>query len=380
MTGSGTSVRAVVAVENRMFRALAVLRVVVLVNAVGLIAYRNNYDHPVAGWCCVAVMIGWTAYAIVTYAKPARRTVRLTVADLGIAVGLLVATPYVKGEWFNATIPGFWIMGALLAWAVRYGWRGGLVAAVVLGGTDRLIRSDFDQGNYGYVFLIVLGGPIVGYLVESLQQMAAERDLAEREAAAATERARLARVVHDGVLQVLALVQRRGSELGGEAAELGRLAGEQEQALRSLIRTQDRVTAADRSGGQDLAAALGELAPRPGVEVALPGGPVDLPAPVVAELVAVVGACLDNVTRHVGDGSPAWVLLEDLGDRVAVSVRDEGGGIPAGRLDAARAEGRLGVSESIEGRIRDLGGTATLSTGEFGTEWELVVPRTAEPS
>ena len=300
------------------------------------------------------------------------------VADLGIAVGLLVATPFVKGEWFNATIPGFWIMGALLAWAVRYGWRGGLVASVVLGGTDRLIRADFDQGNYGYVFLIVLGGPIVGYLVESLQQMAAERDLAEREAAAATERARLARVVHDGVLQVLALVQRRGSELGGEAAELGRLAGEQEQALRSLIRTQDRVTAADRSGGQDLAAALGELAPRPGVEVALPGGPVDLPAPVVAELVAVVGACLDNVTRHVGDGSPAWVLLEDLGDRVAVSVRDEGGGIPAGRLDAARAEGRLGVSESIEGRVRDLGGTATLSTGEFGTEWELVVPRTPE--
>jgi signal transduction histidine kinase len=380
VTGSGTSVRAVVAVENRMFRAIAVLRVVVLVNAVGLIAYRNNYDHPVAGWCCVAVMIGWTAYAIVTYAKPTRRTLRLTIADLGIAVGLLLATPYVKGEWFNATIPGFWIMGALLAWAVRYGWRGGLVAAVVLGGTDRLIRSDFDQGNYGYVFLIVLGGPIVGYLVESLQQMAAERDLAEREAAAATERARLARVVHDGVLQVLALVQRRGSELGGEAAELGRLAGEQEQALRSLIRTQDRVTAADRSDGQDLAAALGELAPRPGVEVALPGGPVDLPAPVVAELVAVVGACLDNVTRHVGDGSPAWVLLEDLGDRVAVSVRDEGGGIPAGRLDAARAEGRLGVNESIEGRIRDLGGTATLSTSEFGTEWELVVPRAAEAS
>ena len=380
MTGSGTSVRAVVAVENRMFRALAVLRVVVLVNAVGLIAYRNNYDHPVAGWCCVALMIGWTAYAIATYAKPIRRTVRLTVADLGIAVGLLLATPFVKGEWFNATIPGFWIMGALLAWAVRYGWRGGLVASVVLGGTDRLIRADFDQGNYGYLFLIVLGGPIVGYLVESLQQMAAERDLAEREAAAATERARLARVVHDGVLQVLALVQRRGSELGGEAAELGRLAGEQEQALRSLIRTQDRVTAGDRSGGRDLAAALGELAPRPGVELALPGGPVDLPAPVVAELVAVVGACLDNVTRHVGDGSPAWVLLEDLGDRVAVSVRDEGGGIPAGRLDAARAEGRLGVSESIEGRLRDLGGTATLSTGEFGTEWELVVPRTEEPS
>lgn len=372
---TGASVRAVVAVENRMFRALAVLRVVVLVNAVALTAYRNNFDRPAAGWVCVGVMAGWTVYAIITYAKPIRRTVRLLVADLGIAVALMAVTPVVKGEWFNATIPGFWVMGALLAWAVRYGWRGGLVAAVALGATDRLIRADYDQGNYANLFLIVIGGPLVGYLAESLQQMAAERDLAQREAAVATERARLARVVHDGVLQVLALVQRRGTELGGEAAELGRLAGEQEQALRNLIRTQDRVTAADRSGGEDLAAALGELTPRPGVEVALPGGPVDLPAPVVAELVAVVSACLDNVTRHVGDGAPAWVLLEDLGDRVAISVRDEGDGIPAGRLDAARAEGRLGVSESIEGRVRDLGGTATLTTGEFGTEWELVVPK-----
>lgn len=370
------STRAAVAVENRMFRALAVLRVVVLVNAVALIAYRNNYDHPTAGWFCVALMVGWTIYAIATYAKPIRRTVRLMVADLGIAVGLLVATPFVKGEWFSSTIPGFWIMGALLAWAVRYGWRGGLVASVALGGTDLLIRADFDQGNYGYVFLILLGGPIVGYLVESLQQMAAERDRAEREAAAADERARLARVVHDGVLQVLALVQRRGAEIGGAAEELGRLAGEQEQALRTLIRSQDRVTAPDGPGTEDLAGALGALAHRPGVEVALPSGPVELPATVVAELVAVVGACLDNVTRHVGQGAPAWVLVDDLGDRVAVSVRDEGDGIPEGRLAAARSEGRLGVSESIEGRIRDLGGTATLSTGSFGTEWELVVPRT----
>ena len=43
--------------------------------------------------------------------------------------------------------------------------------------------------------------------------------------------------------------------------------------------------------------------------------------------------------------------------------------------EAAAAEGRLGVSESIRGRIADLGGTATLTTGSFGTEWELVVPR-----
>ena len=44
-----------------------------------------------------------------------------------------------------------------------------------------------------------------------------------------------ARDIHDSVLQVLAMVQRRGAEAGGAAAELGRLAGQQEAALRSLI-------------------------------------------------------------------------------------------------------------------------------------------------
>jgi signal transduction histidine kinase len=68
------------------------------------------------------------------------------------------------------------------------------------------------------------------------------------------------------------------------------------------------------------------------------------------------------------------VLLEAFDDRVVVSVRDEGPGIPEGRLEQAAAEGRLGVRESIRGRIADLGGTAELSTGSFGTEWEFVVP------
>jgi len=67
--------------------------------------------------------------------------------------------------------------------------------------------------------------------------------------------------------------------------------------------------------------------------------------------------------------------LEGFADRVEISVRDEGPGIPDGRLERAAADGRLGVSESIRGRIADLGGTARLSTGPQGTEWELSVPR-----
>ena len=104
-------------------------------------------------------------------------------------------------------------------------------------------------------------------------------------------------------------------------------------------------------------------------------GAVELPAEVASELVAVVAACLDNVAQHVGPDARAWVLLEGFADRVEISVRDEGPGIPVGRLEQAVADGRLGVSQSIQGRIADLGGTARLSTGADGTEWELVVSK-----
>jgi signal transduction histidine kinase len=61
---------------------------------------------------------------------------------------------------------------------------------------------------------------------------------------------------------------------------------------------------------------------------------------------------------------------------VVISVRDDGPGIPDGRLSEAEGEGRLGVSESIRGRMRDLGGTALLTTAPGqGTEWELTVPK-----
>jgi signal transduction histidine kinase len=376
---SGTTTRAAVAVEDRMFAALAVLRVVVLGYTVVINAYRNNFEHPALAWTCIALMVAATPASIVAYAAPERRGPALLAADLALAVGLLLATPIAKGEWFSATIPGYWIVGALFAWAVRYGWRGGSAAAVLLGAVDLLSRSDIAQKDWGNVFLLLLGGSMVGFLCESLKQMSAARDLAQREAAASAERARLARVVHDGVLQVLALVQRRGGELGGDAAELGRLAGEQEKALRTLIRSQDAVasTVGRPPSTADLSGALNALGNRPCTEIALPAGAVELSSGAVEEVVAVVRACLDNIDRHVGATASAWVLLEDLGDHVEVTVRDEGPGIAPDRLAEAERDGRLGVAESIRGRIRDLGGRAALDTGAHGTEWTFVVPRTA---
>ncbi len=347
-----------------------------LVNAIGLNIYRaDNFGHPRAGVAVLVGMAAWTVFAIWAYSDHRRRVPALLVADLAVAMAALLASPLVKGEEFRATIPGFWVMGALLAWAIHWRWLGGLIAGVLLSAADLGVREQVTQANYGNVFLLMIGGPIVGFMCGVLQQLATEREVAERAAAAAAERDRLARAVHDGVLQVLALVQRRGGEIGGEAAELGRLAGEQESALRSLIRQQDSLAEGSSETAADLVAALTALEREHPVRVAAPAEPVLLTGPRTGEVVAAVRECLSNVARHVGPDAPAWVLVEAFDDRVEISVRDEGGGIPAGRLDEAVEAGRLGVAQSIRGRIADLGGTASVTSGSFGTEWELVVPR-----
>lgn len=340
----------------------------------------DNFSRPHLGLAIVAAMVVWTGAVIWAYAAPRRRTPLLLILDLLVAIAALVSTLEVKGTWFNASVPGFWVAGALLAWAIYWRWSGGLLAAALICAVDLGIRDSISQTNYANVFLLLIGGTIVGYLAGSLQEMAASRALAERAAASAAERARLARAVHDGVLQVLALVQRRGRELGGEAAELGRLAGEQESALRSLIRQQDVTTAApgDEPAEVDLMVLLEQLTTRPSprVSVAGPGHRVMTARPVAAELAAVVEECLANVTRHVGAEAAAWVFVEELGDAIVISVRDDGPGIAPGRLEQAEAQGRLGVAESIRGRIADLGGSAALLTASGqGVEWEFTLPR-----
>ncbi|MDO0932485.1 DUF5931 domain-containing protein [Streptomyces sp. DG2A-72] len=384
-------------VEQPLWRALTGYRILTLLYAIGLFATSyHEFTRPWVAIAYYAVLSVWTFATLPRVANAASCTKRFLAVDLTVALaGILLTGFAVSTERIEAggsTLPSIWTAGSVLAFAIKGGWRWAVFASTPVAVANLIYRGAPARDTVHNVILVWVASIAIGYVVEVAR--ASERTLARAlEIEAATrERERLARDIHDSVLQVLAMVQRRGSVLGGEAAELGRMAGEQEVALRTLVSggmvpvsrvSEDAAEGAvvrtveepDEDGPVDLRSLL---APYAGARVSLaePGAPVPLPPAAAKELAAAVGAALDNVRKHAGEDARAWILVEDEPDEVLVTVRDDGPGIPEGRLAQAEGEGRLGVALSIRGRLRDLGGSAELiSVPGQGTEVELKMPK-----
>jgi signal transduction histidine kinase len=362
-----------------MWRVAAVFRVIT-VGYVALVILRsyNHYQHPLAGLIALVLMIAWTAVTVAAYARSAGRQPWLIVIDLAVSVSLILSTRWIdtlhRINTGAPTIPGIWACSAVLACAVAGGPWWGLAGAVTVSTADLAERQALPQITFTNTLLVLIAGGVGGYIVRLGLQAEAAVDRAARTEAAMAERDRIARSIHDSVLQVLALVSSRGREIGGEAAELGMLAAEQESALRALVSGDS--TEPDAETGQIDVRALVESLADGQVTVACPATPVLLPALAARAVGGAAQAALDNVRRHAGASAHAWVLVEDDGASVRVCVRDDGQGFADGHLAVAAAKGRLGVSHSIIGRLREVGGTATVTSSPGkGTEVDLRVPQ-----
>lgn len=347
--------------ESSLWRAVAAFRVAALLYALASVAVRlGDFRSDAVAVAVGGVMVVWTGVMLVVPRAGPWLLLDVLVA-LACQQASLLALTQQQIDRGAPTLPVTWVAGPVLAWAVRREWRGGLLVSALLAVGAVVERGGLSQATVNSVVLLVLGGTVVGYLVTIGRR--AEKAYAEavRVGAETAERERLARSVHDGVLQALALVARTSDD-----PSLVALATGQEQALRRLVTDAPAV-------GTGLTDLRTLLPARPGVEVAAPASAVALPAPVAAELAAAVGAAVDNALQH--GGSTAWVLVEDLGAQVCVTVRDDGPGVSQDRLDEAAGQGRMGVARSIRGRVEDLGGTVSyVSTPGQGTEVELSVP------
>jgi signal transduction histidine kinase len=363
-----------------LWRAAQVFRLLSCIYALYFqISVNQELEHPAIGWLLFAVLIAWSAACAIAYLQGFGRRTAWVLAEIVVVVALVLSTDFVASDQWaldNQSWPTtLWATNATISAAILLGPIPGMLTGVVVMIASTVVKGfiNYDLGRNATIVIELAVGLAIGMAAQTARRAHAELERATRLAASLEERDRLSRQVHDGAIQVLALVSRRGREIGGATAELAELAGEQERALRRLVSSAD--TEPPAGAMVDVGALLLRRA-SDRVSVSVPAEPVLLDPGVAEELHAAAANALDNVASHAGSGARAYVLLEDLGDSVTVSIRDDGVGIAEGRLEEAVAEGRVGVAKSIVGRMNWLGGSAKLNTGPgCGTEWELTVLR-----
>lgn len=229
------------------------------------------------------------------------------------------------------------------------------------------LSSLVDRAGTGWLWLGIIASTFAGaavlvgpWALRLWRELIAERTARIKE----EQRAEIAAHLHDSVLQTLALIQNRA----GASSEVARIARAQERELREWLYADagDDRDAQVRDLASDLRAAAAALEIDHAVhfDVVAVGEPVEH-AP--SELAAAAREAMLNAARHAG--GEVSVYVESRAGGVDVFVRDRGHGFDVDALP----EGRLGVRESIIGRMRRAGGHATVTSRETGTEVQLSI-------
>ena len=342
--------------------------------AASLVIARSQLEHRWLAIGLVAMALAVTIAATVALRNSPATLVRPApvVVELAVGAGLVLCDgiAFAEGHAFSTSqsLGAVWPLAGILAAGVALGPLAATVAGVSLG-ICRVIGTlingaSIDTGGKVLSLLsttvfYALAGGVSGYVVLLLQRAA-------REISAARARDEVARTLHDGVLQTLAVIERRSDD-----PALARIAREQERELREYLFGADR-SAGSRAG--DLASSLRAAAAR--FEDSF-GGRVDVlvadDLPHVADpdaLTGAVGEALVNAGKH-GRASRVTVFVEPDDDGgVFCSVKDDGSG-----FDPATTPEGIGLAQSIRARLRDAGGRVEVrSRPGAGTEVCLWLP------
>src|SRR3954471_6565654 len=272
-----------------------------------------------------------------------------------------------------------------------------IIVFLVVGATLLLLTSDLQAplrtaGIYvlGWVLPVLIaiwisaGVPQVAKRIASIGRAhRAERQASELEA----QRRQGARLLHDTVLATLTLLAHSGVGVTPEA--LRQQAGDDAKLLRQL-RLGTTPTPNTGPNGEAVGTATSPIQVieepvlgttlesvkqrfgRMGLQVSWHGtGQVLLPSDVLDAFLLALAECLENVRRHSGV-TQAHVTITDDETTVRAMVTDAGVGFEIGNID----EAKLGFTESVVARLREVGGNARLfSAPGSGTTVVLEVPR-----
>ena len=277
---------------------------------------------------------------------------------LVVAVGAVIAWSQLddaqRGRWLGGPSG----TGRFSAARLAFGSLLALTGLVILTTRGRSLAAIWDIGLASLAVLagvVLIAAPWGLRLWSELRHEQAER-------ARATERADIAAHLHDSVLQTLALIQRRADD----PSAVAQLARAQERELRSWL------YAGPAGSDATLAAAVAEAAHE--VED-LHGIPIELVVtgdqPLDSGGQALVRAVRESLLNAVRHGEPPVSVYLEIGpEGVEAFVRDHGPGFEVEEIPTDR----LGVRQSVLGRMERHGGAARVRRLEQGTEVSLSLP------
>ncbi len=376
MSGMGGRVTpTAAALQRRMELALGALRAVTLVWATVVCAVDASsgvLDHPAPAFALLAVLATWSAIWTVAVGRRDRWIDGPGAAvDVAFAVLAVTADHVLYDGPHPQSFASAWPLIAVVATGVAVGPAIGLAAGAVVGLGNLVATAAFDGlegevlSTLGTFVLLAAAGWVAGWVASRLRTTA-------EQAAAAQARAEVARTLHDGVLQTLAVIQRRSTD-----DELVALAREQDAELRAFLRGDpsdggpDRAAADDGSVADLLGPRLARLEARHGVTAHLvvidPGTAAGSDAEALA---AAVSEAVVNAAKHAGVDE-VWVSVDRRSPSGSmVVVHDEGAGFtPSPSVEGA------GIDGSMRGRLQAVGGGLRIdSTPGSGTDVTLWVP------
>jgi signal transduction histidine kinase len=287
----------------------------------------------------------------------------LLVIALGVALVWRQADNARKARWVEMSQrKRFWPLARAVAGVTLV--IAGVTGFLVVRGSGSHLGGVLQAALAVLVGVALIAGP---YLVRMTQDLSTERLMRIR----AQERAEVAAHVHDSVLHTLTLIQRHAED----PREVSRLARAQERELRAWLYRPEGTGRDDEPTTLATAvrAAAAEVEDAHGVPVEVVCvGDCPLEDRLVAQIQAAREAMV-NAAKYGGD-EPVQVYAEVEEARVFVSVRDHGPGFDLDQVP----DDRMGVRESIIGRMRRNGGEARLrSAPGGGTEVELEMERVA---
>ena len=269
-----------------------------------------------------------------------------TGADSQLIIPLLLGLAGIALAWMNLSPNGTQLLSMLGGIALIFiGWAIYVSNVTYVGwGTSprRIMLS-------GFIMIACIVLAVMPWANAMLQRLSREQALKDRE----EERADMTAHLHDGVLQTLALIQLHFED----PSTVFTLARGQERELREWL-YQERSTS-DRS----VSAGLKQIAAEVEDEH---GKPIEV---VTDALLDATRQALVNAVTHGSE--PVSLYCEATDTTVEVFVRDHGEGFD---IDAIPPD-RLGIRESIIGRIKRRGGTVEIvSRAGWGTEVRMHMP------